>query len=299
MSREADPTAPTRGTTWRRTRAVGAMLAAAAAGVMLANIVADPRPVDLSALRFSPLATEAGYEGLPAWSSDGQTIAYAAEVNGTLQIFTRRLVVAGVRRSGDPRAVRLQASVLVARRETHLLHVAGKGPGEHLVGRRRGRHTAGRDRERNSRGRSPDGRTLAFLRDEQHADIVGAVGSLAVRAVLRPARSSSPAEAAAVRYEGSPISRFVEGTLSFSPDGTKLLLSAVPRTINLRAGRRGWQLWILPLPGGQAYRRLQWWSRCGAPGHQLHLVARQSAHRARFELDRDPRLGPLAGGSRT
>jgi Tol biopolymer transport system component len=59
---------------------------------MLANIVADPRPVDLSALRFSPLATEAGYEGLPAWSSDGQTIAYAAEVNGILQIFIARAV---------------------------------------------------------------------------------------------------------------------------------------------------------------------------------------------------------------
>jgi Tol biopolymer transport system component len=47
--------------------------------------------MDLAALRFTPLATENVYEGFPAWSPDGQHIAYVAERDGTLQIFTRRL----------------------------------------------------------------------------------------------------------------------------------------------------------------------------------------------------------------
>ena len=54
--------------------------------------------------------------------------------------------------------------------------------------------------------------------------------------------------------------RFVEGALSFSPDGSKIGLSAVPRTINLQPEARGWQFWVVPLSGGQPYRRLHSWS---------------------------------------
>jgi Tol biopolymer transport system component len=35
-------------------------------------------------------------------------------------------------------------------------------------------------------------------------------------------------------------------------------VSAVPRTIGLPPAERGWQLWVVPLSGGQPYRRLQW-----------------------------------------
>ena len=51
----------------------------------------DAPSVDLSDLRFRALATSAAYEGFPALSPDGHVIAYSEEVNGVLQIFTRRL----------------------------------------------------------------------------------------------------------------------------------------------------------------------------------------------------------------
>src|SRR5262249_15590738 len=41
--------------------------------------------------RFTPFATDAGYQSAPAWSPDGKEIAYEAEVNGVVQIFTRKL----------------------------------------------------------------------------------------------------------------------------------------------------------------------------------------------------------------
>ncbi|MGQ0735555.1 MAG: protein kinase domain-containing protein [Acidobacteriota bacterium] len=41
--------------------------------------------------RFLPLAVTPGVESMPAWSPDGQTIAYSGEVDGYYQIFTRRL----------------------------------------------------------------------------------------------------------------------------------------------------------------------------------------------------------------
>ena len=43
---------------------------------------AKPRPPDLGAYRFTPIAMEPGYEGFPAWSPDGNTLAYLREVDG-------------------------------------------------------------------------------------------------------------------------------------------------------------------------------------------------------------------------
>src|SRR5262249_17107949 len=95
---------------------------------------------------------------------------------------------------------------------------------------------------------APNGGTIAFLRDERPADIVGASALWF--------RTSSGVES---RYMPFDHLRFNEGALSFSPDGTKLGLSAVPRTINLQPEKRGWQFWVVPSSNGQPYRRLQWW----------------------------------------
>jgi Tol biopolymer transport system component len=228
---------------------VAALLGALAIGAMLSSLSSRPQPGDGSALRFTPFATAPDYEGFPAWSPDGQTIAYVAEVNDTLQIFTRRL------------------SSAVSAQVTHAAYDA-KHPFWSPDGRRIYFVSLAKDREGiwsvgaaggtpqvviedASRGAiSPDGRTLAFLRDEQRADIVGTAALWL----------STPIGADPTRYLPFGTLRFVEGVLSFSPDGSKLGVCAVPRSISVQPDARGWQFWIVPLPGGQPYRRLQWWS---------------------------------------
>ncbi len=107
---------------------------------------------------------------------------------------------------------------------------------------------------------SPDGRTLAFLRDELQGDIVGASTIVAGDARRTGPWPSDVVEAAARRYDALGDLRINEGAFAFSPDGRTLGLSMVPRTINLPPERRGWQFWLLPLSGGEPVRRLQWWS---------------------------------------
>lgn len=41
--------------------------------------------------RYTPFATEAGIETQPAWSPDGKTLAYPAEINGVMQVLARGL----------------------------------------------------------------------------------------------------------------------------------------------------------------------------------------------------------------
>jgi Tol biopolymer transport system component len=236
-------------TIWRRGLMAAAVLATLAAGAILSNLIADPQPGDASALRFTPLATEPGYEGFPAWSPDGQTIAYAAEINDTLQIFTRRLSSPGSAQVTQapydckhpfwsPDGKRIYYVSLARDRES-IWSVGAAGGTPQVVMENAGRGAI-----------SPDGRTLAFLRDEQRADIVGTASLW----------FSTPVGAEPTRYVQFDPMRFVEGVLAFSPDGSKLGVCAVPRSINRQPDERGWQFWIVPLPEGRPSRRFKWWS---------------------------------------
>jgi TolB protein len=106
---------------------------------------------------------------------------------------------------------------------------------------------------------SPDGRTVAFLRDEQRADIVG-TAALWLSTPPGGELGSDAIEQSKRQYEPLGDIRFTEGAIWFSPDGRKLGLCAVPLSLNLPPEARGWQFWVLPLPEGTPSRRLQSWA---------------------------------------
>jgi Tol biopolymer transport system component len=88
---EVTGTAPTATETVARTRrrwfwpvaAFGALLA----GFLLAALWLE---APITTPRYIPFATEAGIQTMPAWSPNGDRIAYSGEVNGLFQIFTRK-----------------------------------------------------------------------------------------------------------------------------------------------------------------------------------------------------------------
>jgi Tol biopolymer transport system component len=71
---------------WKLPAAIAAAAVIGAIGMLLLNGGPPVAPT----LRFSPFATASAYEGEPAWSPDGQSIAYTADVEGVLQIFVKR-----------------------------------------------------------------------------------------------------------------------------------------------------------------------------------------------------------------
>jgi Tol biopolymer transport system component len=232
---------------------------ALAAAVAIAWRLGDELPsVDLTNLRFRALATDAAYEGLPALSPDGQVVAYAEDVDGVLQIVTRRLTSDTAARITScpydckhpfwaPDGKRIYY-VSMARQRDGIWSIGAAGGTPQVVVENANRAAI-----------SPDGRTLAFLRDEQRADMIGTAALWLSTPSGTPPWSSDAVEHAARRYEGFGPNRFIEAALAFSPDGSRLGLCAVPGT----RVERMWQFWIVPLAGGEPYRRLQWWSDAG------------------------------------
>jgi eukaryotic-like serine/threonine-protein kinase len=63
---------------WRAALLAVAVIAALAALIVLLIPLAGGEVIDVSALRFTPLATETAYEGFAAWSPNDEVVAYAA-----------------------------------------------------------------------------------------------------------------------------------------------------------------------------------------------------------------------------
>src|SRR4029079_11428423 len=80
--------APRRGRMPLLTFAAGAAVAAIGVLAVFARGEAD---AGLDRYRYTPFATDAGYQGAPSWSPDGKTLAYVAEVDGVLQVFQKRV----------------------------------------------------------------------------------------------------------------------------------------------------------------------------------------------------------------
>ena len=82
---------PSRRPAWKHLAIVVTLLVGAVAGLAIAHLLATNVPGDLASYRITRLVTGNGMSGFPAWSPDGNAIAYAATVDGVRQIFTRDL----------------------------------------------------------------------------------------------------------------------------------------------------------------------------------------------------------------
>jgi len=222
-----------------------------AAGVaLLAGSAALLTPTSsggIPALKYSPLVTDATFQGFPAWSPDATALAYASTVDGIQQVFTKSLASSLPHQvtesrfdctdpfwSPDNTRIFYQS---LARDSQSLWSVSSAGGPPELVVENASRAAV-----------SPDGRTLAFFRevDTQEA-FSGARQTIWI---------ATPTGTELRRYGQAPFDRrtFVDGTLRFSPDGSKLLIwvwgwsdvSAAPSP----------EFWVLPWPAGTPYKVL-------------------------------------------
>jgi Tol biopolymer transport system component len=220
----------------RRRRLAGALLVTgavvvAALGALLALSGSDEAA--LEAYRFTPFATDASYQSSPAWSRDGKQIAYVAEINGVLEVFTKPV--------DSPRRNQVTAQGFDCFRPfwnedgTRLYYIrlyqdrlglysissVGGTPEPVLPNVTRA-------------ALSPDGKTMALWRAADNDDA----------GVYTLWLSSAPFTSG-TQYSRGPFgsTRFVDGRLQFSPDGSKLALTVVAPFGG------GAQFWVIPLQG--------------------------------------------------
>jgi serine/threonine protein kinase len=163
--------------------------------------------------QFTPFATDAGYQGSPAFSPDGRTIAYEAEINGVVQIVTRAV--------GSPMRTQVTSSSF----DCH-------GPMWSPDGTQLYYHSLAKDRDALWRvslaggvpqmivegatrsALSPDGGTLVVLREESTV-----AASMTLWVV-------SPVDGEPRRYSRGDLETltFSDGWMKFSPDGSTLLV---------------------------------------------------------------------------
>lgn len=240
---------------WRWLPLVGGAALLVFLGTLLASALHQPSPPDLSGLSFTPLVTDQGYQGFPALSPTGASVAYSAEVDGTLQIFTRKLASSeSFQVTHEPYDCKYPFwspdgqriyYISLAERSDGLYSISAASGTSQVVMRNATRAAI-----------SPDNMTLAFLRDETRSDIVGAL-ALWMSTPGGPAPWTREKVEAAARRRGTfEGQRFIEGSLAFSPDGTKLAVCVVPNP----HAESVWQFWIVPMPDGKEYRRLASWT---------------------------------------
>jgi Tol biopolymer transport system component/tRNA A-37 threonylcarbamoyl transferase component Bud32 len=221
-----------------------AIAAASVAGVALWAGGAPGQTLD--DYRFTPFATDAGYQSSAAWSPDGKTLAYIAAVDGVLQVFTKAVGSTGRSQVTHtkfdcqqvfwaPDGTRLYYVSLAKAREG-LWSISAVGGDPELVMENVWRAAI-----------APDGKTLALLRA---LDVdYGGVKTIWL--------SSPPGDAPTEYTRGSFAHRkFFEGSVNFSPDGSKLGAWITETPTGPTASGSGKPIpafWVLPLATGQPH----------------------------------------------
>jgi Tol biopolymer transport system component len=217
--------------------AIAALAATAAVGALLGRASGDAQ-ASLDRYHFTPFATDAGYQGSPAWSPDGKTLAYIADVDGVLQVFTRApgspsraQITHGRFDCSDPfwspDGTRLYY-ISLARDRSGLWSISAAGGEPEFVMEDVVRAAL-----------SPDSRTLAFFRDSA---TFGRVNLWL----------SSPPGAVPVAYARAPFAAesnyYTAGTVHFSPDGSKL-----GAWVNRLGTQETAEFWVLPVGTATPY----------------------------------------------
>ena len=192
-------------------------LASAAAAVAIAftvgTAVAPSRDV-VTPFKYVPLSTDAGYQGQPAWSPDGKTVAYVADVEGVLQVFTR--VVGSALRTQITRSRFDCHDPFWSRDSARLFFHSLAGGKDSLWSVSPAGGPADVVMEGATRAAlSPDDRTLAVFREDTDSSV-----GMSLWFATGSGRDAK-------KYTRPPLDRVVsDGLLRYSPDGSKLLVWA-------------------------------------------------------------------------
>jgi serine/threonine protein kinase len=225
----------------RLLRIVGAVAAALVCALAGGFWVATRPTSDLLADRVpTPLVIDEGYDGAPAWSPDGRSLAYVSQVDGILQIFTRGL--------SSPVPSPLTKDPFDARspfwspdsQRVYFLRQAQERQGLWSVSVSGGEPTLVLPRATQA-AITPDGRSLVFFMDRSDQG-----GNLGLFIASTDGGDPSP-----LPLEEPASSGVIDGWLAFSPDGSKLLVWVYgfirPSGKEMAANA----FFLIPWPGGR------------------------------------------------